>query len=55
MHPHPEGKNCDNCGRCEYIGKGDYACIASDPVIVKENFQLGRNYFCCGGSRWEAQ
>lgn len=53
MKSTPEEKNCDNCSKCECIGKGDYACVASDPIIVKENNLPGRNYNACGGVRWE--
>lgn len=37
MKPTPEEKNCDNCSKCENIGDGCYAYVASDPIIVKEN------------------
>lgn len=55
MKPTPEEKNCDNCSKCENIGDGCYACVAGDPIIVKENDLPGRNYNACGGMRWEAK
>lgn len=49
-------KTCSNCGNCQYIGDGDYACIASEtePVIVMEEHTPNENYCYCNGKEWEA-
>lgn len=49
-------KTCSNCGNCQYIGDGDYACLAdeSDAFIVMEEHIPNENYCHCHGKDWEA-
>lgn len=51
---HKNAMFCENCGNCEYVGEGDYVCMADSrcPVWVKEDWQSTSEYFFCGGKKW---
>ena len=52
----PPVRDCSNCGNCEYVGEGAYACMEGpEPVIVMEEHQPTDAFLFCEGKAWDRQ
>lgn len=45
-------QNCFYCGKCTYIGEGDYICEDSTEVVIGD-WQPTENFYSCKGKGYE--